>query len=97
MTYKEAIKYMRSKRKGCVSRKSQRTIIKLFQLMLEETRKLFYKKPILTLKEVEKRQKIHIFTECKLEEKFIPNLMIKVFERLENMVKENSITAKQLF
>jgi len=93
MTAKEAIKHVRSKRKGCIQSKSQEEILFKLDKEIRESRIIFHSAPKFKLDDYLFHQKKLLPLIKTSEVRFVPNLVILSLERLETLLNSGLCTA----
>jgi len=93
MTAKEAIKHVRSKRKGCIQSKSQEEILFKLEKEIKESRMIFHPSPKFKLEDYLLHQKKLLPLLRTSEVRFVPNLVLICLERLETLLTSNLCTA----
>jgi len=86
MTAKEAIKHVRSKRKGCIQSKSQEQILFKLDKEIRESRMIFHSTPKFKLEDFLFHQKKLLPLSRESQVRFVPNLVLITIERLETLI-----------
>jgi len=86
MTAKEAIKVVRSRRKGAIQNKSQEEVLHKLDKEIRESRMIFHSSPRFKLEDFLFHQKKLLPLSYESETRFIPNLVLICLERLETLI-----------